>query len=359
MFLAWHEIKYDKRKFLLIMIIIALIAWLVYVLTGLATGLGDGNRKAIDQWQADGIILSSEANKSLTASRLDMADLENIHVPIKEPIGQSLYTVKRKGQKENSRQNAAVFGILSDSFLKPDTLSGRSFHNKNEAVIASDFKQFNYKLGDELLLGSSHTPIKVVGFFEKSTYNLAPVIYLSLDTWQTLTFNRIPKKDNLISGIVYQKKNSDLHLNQASRYDHLSLEAFIQKIPGYSEQKLTLDGMIYFLFVIATFVIGVFIYVITLQKQKLFGILKVQGIPTRLLATSVLWQTFLLSSLGIVLGMILTFITSYFLPESLPFAIDFKKNGVYSLILLLSTLIGGAFSLKSVIKINPLKAIGG
>ena len=37
----------------------------------------------------------------------------------------------------------------------------------------------------------------------------------------------------------------------------LSISDFIEKLPGYSAQNLTLDGMIYFLIVIAAFIIGI------------------------------------------------------------------------------------------------------
>ena len=56
-----------------------------------------------------------------------------------------------------------------------------------------------------------------------------------------------------------------------------SISDFIEKLPGYSAQNLTLDGMIYFLIVIAAFIIGIFIFVMTLQKTAMFGVLKVQG----------------------------------------------------------------------------------
>ncbi len=65
---------------------------------------------------------------------------------------------------------------------------------------------------------------------------------------------------------------------------------FIEKLPGYSAQNLTLDGMIYFLIVIAAFIIGIFIFVMTLQENSNVRCLKVQGVPTSFLAKAVMLQ---------------------------------------------------------------------
>ncbi len=46
----------------------------------------------------------------------------------------------------------------------------------------------------------------------------------------------------------------------------LTIETFIESIPGYSAQNMTLNAMIYFLFLVVAAVVGIFMYVITLQK---------------------------------------------------------------------------------------------
>ena len=57
---------------------------------------------------------------------------------------------------------------------------------------------------------------------------------------------------------------------------------YINEIPGYTAQVLTFGLMIGFLVVIASVVIGIFIYVLTMQKSSMFGVMKAQGISVRL-----------------------------------------------------------------------------
>ena len=116
--------------------------------------------------------------------------------------------------------------------------------------------------------------------------------------------------------------------------------------------------MITFLFVISATVIGIFLYVITLQKTNLFGVLEAQGFTNRYLAKVVLAQTSILSLIGTLIGLGLTLITSIFLPNAVPVMFNFLTLIVFGIVLILISLIGSLFSILTIRKIDPLKAIG-
>src|SRR5699024_4661629 len=96
----------------------------------------------------------------------------------------------------------------------------------------------------------------------------------------------------------------------------IKTEDFIKNLPGYTEQNITLTFMIYFLFVISAVIVAIFLYVLTVQKISMFGIMKAQGISSGYLARSVVAQTFLLAASGVVIGFMLTIITGVFLPSA-------------------------------------------
>ena len=56
--------------------------------------------------------------------------------------------------------------------------------------------------------------------------------------------------------------------------------------------------MIGFLIVISAIIIGIFMYVLTIQKTPIFGIMKAQGISNKTIGSAVLSQTFILSLSG-------------------------------------------------------------
>ena len=47
---------------------------------------------------------------------------------------------------------------------------------------------------------------------------------------------------------------------------------YIATLPGYTAQVLTFGTMIIFLIIIVAFVLGIFIYVLTIQKTPMFGV---------------------------------------------------------------------------------------
>lgn len=97
---------------------------------------------------------------------------------------------------------------------------------------------------------------------------------------------------------------------------------FINELPGYSAQVLTFGFMIGFLIVIAAIVIGIFIYVLTMQKSDIFGVMKAQGISSRYIAFSVIAQTFLLATVGVLVGLAATIGTALVLPQAVPFQVN-------------------------------------
>ncbi|MCI1662016.1 MAG: ABC transporter permease [Actinomyces sp.] len=94
----------------------------------------------------------------------------------------------------------------------------------------------------------------------------------------------------------------------------LDSSAFINALPGYSAQVLTFSLMIGSLIVIASFVLGIFIYVLTLQKRPVLGMLKARGVPTGYLIVSGAAQTALLSAVGVAIGLFLTSVSALALP---------------------------------------------
>ena len=117
--------------------------------------------------------------------------------------------------------------------------------------------------------------------------------------------------------------------------------------------------MIYFLIVISAIIVAIFLYVLTVQKMSMFGVLKAQGISSRYLANSVIAQTFLISFIGVVIGFGLTLLTGAFLPSAVPVSFDMVTMIIYGLIFVVVAIMGAVFSVRTIVKIDPLQAIGG
>lgn len=111
----------------------------------------------------------------------------------------------------------------------------------------------------------------------------------------------------------------------------MKFENFVENLPGYKAQNLTLNFMISFLFVISATVIGIFLYVITLQKTNLFGVLKAQGFTNGYLAkgSNITNVYYFIALIGTIVGLILTLITGLFLPSAVPIKFSITTLTIY------------------------------
>ncbi|PHK50118.1 ABC transporter permease [Staphylococcus edaphicus] len=349
MFLAWNEIKRNKLKFSLIIGVLIMISYLLFLLSGLASGLINMNREGIDKWQADAIVLNKDANQTVEQSIFNEKDVKDTY--------NKQTTLKQSGvivSNGNVEENALLFGVTDNSFLIPKMIEGKKFTSNNEVIADETLKEKNFKIGDHLSLSQSDEKLKIVGFSESAKYNASPVLFANNQTIEKINASLGQNKTNAV--VVKDKHWKDKHVN--NDLEAIEIESFVKNLPGYQAQNLTLTFMISFLFVISATVIGIFLYVITLQKTNLFGVLKAQGFTNGYLAKVVLSQTLIIAMIGTVIGLLLTLITGAFLPSAVPIKFSAVTLVVYGVVLILVSLIGSLFSILTIRKVDPLKAIG-
>ncbi|MCT6690582.1 ABC transporter permease [Staphylococcus aureus] len=349
MFLAWNEIRRNKLKFGLIIGVLTMISYLLFLLSGLANGLINMNKEGIDKWQADAIVLNKDANQTVQQSVFNKKDIENKY--------KKQATLKQTGEivsNGHQKDNILVFGVEKSSFLVPSLIEGHKATKDNEVLADETLENKGFKIGDTLSLSQSDEKLHIVGFTESAKYNASPVIFTNDATIAKINPRLTGDKINAV--VVRDSNWKDKKLNQ--ELEAVSINDFIENLPGYKPQNLTLNFMISFLFVISATVIGIFLYVMTLQKTSLFGILKAQGFTNGYLANVVISQTLILALFGTAFGLMLTGVTGAFLPDAVPVKFDVLTLLVFAIVLMIVSVLGSLFSILIIRKIDPLKAIG-
>ncbi|CAC7176837.1 ABC transporter permease protein [Staphylococcus aureus] len=349
MFLAWNEIRRNKLKFGLIIGVLTMISYLLFLLSGLANGLINMNKEGIDKWQADAIVLNKDANQTVQQSVFNKKDIENKY--------KKQATLKQTGEivsNGHQKDNVLVFGVEKSSFLVPSLIEGHKATKDNEVLADETLKNKGFKIGDTLSLSQSDEKLHIVGFTESAKYNASSVIFTNDATIAKINPRLTGDKINAV--VVRDTNWKDKKLNQ--ELEAVSINDFIENLPGYKPQNLTLNFMISFLFVIPATVIGIFLYVMTLQKTSLFGILKAQGFTNGYLANVVISQTVILALFGTAFGLLLTGVTGAFLPDAVPVKFDVLTLLVFAIVLMIVSVLGSLFSILTIRKIDPLKAIG-
>ena len=362
MFLAWKEIKHAKAKFALIMAVVTLVSYLVYFLTSLAYGLASSYTNGVTKWEADQIVLTADANDNVMMSLMGESDYQAITVTgEKAKLGLFPAVIKQKTPLTSldTREEVYIFGIEEDSFIAPKEIPPAGLSD-NQVVVDASLKDLGYELNMQIVVPGIEPELvfEIVGFTEKATYQTAPIVYANLATWKQIRYQAIPVE--VFSAVVIQGSVTSLVDSSVTAGELVSYEIqdFINSLPGYTAQVATFSLMIGFLIFIVAFVLAIFIYVLTIQKSSMFGVMKAQGISNAYIGRSVVAQTFIITAIGVAIGLVLTLISGYFLAGTVPFAINLLFYIAITAGFFVFAVFGGLFSVRAVLKIDPLRAIG-
>jgi len=352
MFLAIKEIKREKLRYGLIILMIFLVSYLIFMLSSLAVGLASENTQAIKSWNTQEVVLNKNANVSMNQSTLTKTDLKKADIGNNEAlVGENAVVAKHAKRPSVSSQ---FLGVKKNQFIYKnlELVSGKKATKNNEVTVDQDFKVKGYKIGDKLELNGSKKKYKIVGFVKNAKINIAPIIYGSMTTWKKL---RQGMPDVQASAIISRTNGYKYNHGNAKTYP---VKQFIQKLPGYTAQNMTFELMIGFLFVISLIIIAVFLYILTMQKMHNFAVMRAQGIPSKTLVGATINQSIILVAVGVILGLIVMWITAMLLPAAVPMSFTPSIMIIGSVGMLLTGIIGSLIPIRSILKVDPAKAIG-
>ncbi|MGN4422426.1 ABC transporter permease [Bacillus cereus group sp. MYBK30-1] len=352
MFLALKELKQSKLRYGLIGTIMILLSFLVLIISGLANGLSNANASSILEMKAEKFVVSEDAEGKLLRSQIKKEDVDNVLAQVSEKEAVPMHIAMSTFEKEGSSKKVdiAIFANKQDSFITPKVIEGKAIDlEDNEIIIDESAKNKGLALNDKIVDPISKKAFKVVGFTENEMFSHAPVAYMNEKVWESIALPH-QKEYNVIA------LNTDKEINNAKVIDKKEV---LQSIPGYKEEQGTLTMIIAFLLVITALLIGVFFYVITLQKTQQLGVLKAIGTKNSYLANSLVVQAVFLTVVALIVGIGLTLAVQTVFPESMPFLLTTTMMVQYSIIFIVISVLGTLISLYQVLKVDALEAIGG
>lgn len=350
MFLAWKEIRYEKVRYGLITCIILLISYLIFILSALAFGLANENTQVIKEWQMQTIILNENSNLNLNQSILTKQDLEKNKLTKQDAsIGQVPIVVKKSHRKTVSSQLIAI-NREQYIFKTMSLVAGRKFNNKHEVVVDSLFNQYGYQIGDKIKFNGKNDSYKIVGFVKNAKLNIAPLVYGDFSLWKKIR----PMAPTAQATAIVSQRKLNYHHKQAKNY---STKQFVLKLPGYVAQNTTFEMMITFLFIISLITIAIFLYIVTMHKLPSYAVLRAQGVSAKMLVKATVLQSFLLSVVGSMLGLVFTLLTLKAMPITVPMYLSSWMMVSVILGMIFVGLVGSLIPVRSILKVDPASAI--
>ncbi|WP_303323392.1 ABC transporter permease [Actinomyces radicidentis] len=386
MFLALREIRHEPARFALIVAVIALVAYVTFFLAALAVGLAHSYRAAVDSWDADAVVLTDASNENVSASRLSDEQVQQADddvaatgdATVSALIAQAAVAELTDAdgtaepapdadpgtdsEDDQLKSDVYAFGIDLDGALAPEVTEGRAISDPDSEVLLDDsLLEDGWALGDHLELAGTDHVWTVVGLTHDDTFQAAGVVTVDADALQEVGAEALAPSVNalVITGADWDD-DAPASLTSSMSDGGLTLltpGAFIKTLSGYSAQVLTFSLMIGSLVLIAALVLGIFLYVLTLQKRPVLGILKARGVPTRYLIGSGGAQTTILAAAGVLIGLALTLLTGLVLPDAVPFRLSPALDAGITTAFILVAVLGGLISVRVVARIDPVEAI--
>ena len=187
-------------------------------------------------------------------------------------------------------------------------------------------------------------------------YGHSPVGFISSDTFTSFNQEINPSYVEKYNAIAVQ--GSDIENISVKGLEVVDKATIIDNLPGYAAEQFN-QMILWVLAIISAAVLGVFFYVITIQKQKQFGVLKAIGMKMSELTGYIMSQVLILSLIGVIIGNLLSVGMASMLPSSMPFFLETPMVIIISLVFIVISLITSLVSVRKVAKVDPMVIIGG
>jgi putative ABC transport system permease protein len=376
LYLAGKDIWRNRGRYFLISLVVALITTLVLFVAGLAEGLGSGNREYIEKLDAQLILYQANVDLSIPSSRLDWSKMREVRrvtgVEAAGFIGFSSASIMRG---DLPALKVSLLGVQPGQPGEPAVVTGRGLQSSraNEVVIdANVAQQAGLKVGDTLTLKSTlgaeeeFHQLSVVGLTGSQKYSIQPSIFVPNQTWDKIrprSANPQPNEEQVFN-LIAVRSGADFAAMQERLTDHVREVEVVDKItayqntPGYQAQQSTLNTQRIFTIIIGVLVLGGFFQIQTLQKVAQVGMLKAIGASSAAILLISIIQIISINLMGVAIGGVGTFLLPLGLPPEIP--IIFRGDAVTSALfsLMLIGPIGGLVSIFTLLRAEPLKALG-
>lgn len=365
--IALLELRRQPRRFGGAVAILTLLGALLMLLGGLLDGLTEGGTNAITAQRADLIVYSSNSGTKFGQSRIDADTAAEVAGNDGVTETGALNVVKLGARLPDNGPRDLV-GVQLFGYEIPPAGVG-SPPTAGEAYADDTLRDRGAQVGDVLLLGSQRSKVKIIGFVPDTTYVLAPTLWASVDTWSSIVgANRTNEQlgDGVSQSLAVSVTGDPVAA--ASRIDEstsgrtatFTPAGVVEADQGVQSQNATFGGIIGITALIAVVVIALFFALLTAERTGLYGVLKALGARSGSLFAGVVAQAVILTLIASTIATVLAIALDLALPPGVvPYSLSMSRviSSVSSL--LLAAVVGCAFSLRRVLRIDPASAIGG
>ena len=381
MFLALRDLRFARGRFALMGVVVALIAVLGVLLTGLSAGLSGSGISGLRALPADDFAFSADAtgdlySRSVVESSTWLKAAAEPGVVAAAPFGSLTTTatvtgagsagVAAAGSDRAKEVDVQLFGIEPGSFIAPPPTSGQALGALADGVLISpEIAAQGVSIGDTITLGSTGVPAKVIGETTAASYSHIGVIYAPLTLWQLVHYG-LPGPPpqsalNQASAVALDLAPgaSTAALDHALGTQTFTKAATYAAVPGYSAESGTMTLIRVFLYLISALVVGAFFTVWTVQRRREIALLKAIGAATAYVLRDALAQVAVILIAATAAGTVAGSLAGGLLTRvGAPFDLVPGQVALSAGLLIVLGVGGAVIAIRRVTSVDPLTALG-
>ncbi len=368
MFVGLRDLRHAWGRFALMGSVIALVAVLTVLLTGLSTGLVNSGISGLRSMPLTNLAFEAKTNSTFSQSTLDAATIGSLDRQpgiTAEPLGLTLFNAK--DALGNSFAMVLV-GVQPGGFMAKDIVDGSKLaRGSNNVLITQGIASAGVHVGDRITLARAGVTLRVVGIVPTATYGHVSLVYAPISLWRQATYGQVtggslsPSAQGLASAAA-MKVEPGVDLAAVAKrlgVDIVTKQQAYAGSPGYVAETATMSLIIDFLYIIAALVVGAFFTVWTIQRKADIGLMKALGTSNFAVLRDAFGQVGLvmLASTGVG-ALVGSAIGSLITGSSVPFALQAGDIVSAAIILAIAGMIGSLVAVRRIATIDPIIALG-
>lgn len=368
MFVALRDLRHAWGRFMLMGSVIAFVAVLTVLLTGLSTGLVDSGISGLRALPVTDLAFQPKTNSTFSQSTLDSATIRALgHQPgvRAEPLGLTFFNVK---DAAGTSLSVALVGVEPGGWLAEGVTGGSNLGATSTGVIVSrGLVSHGVRLGERLTLDRSRVVVRVVGIAPAATYGHVDLVYAPIALWRQATYGQVTggalpaSAQDLASAAALQvRPGIDVAaISKRLGVDIVTKQQAYGGSPGYTAETATMSLIIDFLYVIAALIVGAFFTVWTIQRKADIGLLKALGASNGAVIRDALGQVALVLVAATAVGALVgSGIGSIISRGTVPFALQAGAVVTALVILALAGMAGSLVAVRRIAAVDPIIALG-
>ena len=335
--MAWKEMMKYKMRYIILGSIIFLISLLTLSISGLANGLSQDNAALIKNMPEGTFYMEESAEESYNFSSLSDSQINEVK---NIDDNASFFSIQMGEFNDSEEQkHSLAYVSASDDQHFPAVKQG-------EIILDQSFAEEGFAEGDTIGSDLTNEDLTVAGFVEQEKFSHSPVGFISNDDYSSMY-------DTDTFQLAFSTE-SDAAVDELSAFSN---DEFLNTIPSYSAEQLSLNMIIVFLYVISGMLFAIFFYMINVQKLGTFGILKAVGVKTITLFKMMWAQMLIITVISLLLASGISELFNIFAPSGMPFHLTLSMILYSSAAFIAIGFVGATLSGIQIKKVEPMQAI--